>query len=85
MKKTGIICDRSIDTWEVFEMRKCIRCQTEMIEDCSIRVEGAGYGIIFKESDKLFAGKIGKPKAAVCPKCGEVSIYLENVAELPQK
>ena len=27
-------------------MRKCLRCGTEMKEKCSIKVEGAGYGII---------------------------------------
>lgn len=26
-------------------MRKCIRCETEMKEECAIKVEGAGYGI----------------------------------------
>ena len=27
-------------------MRKCLRCGTEMKENCAIKVEGAGYGII---------------------------------------
>lgn len=26
-------------------MRKCLRCGTEMKENCAIKVEGAGYGI----------------------------------------
>ena len=64
-------------------MRKCIRCQTEMIENCSIRVEGAGYGIVLATDEKkVFAKRIGRPKVAVCPNCGEVSIYIENVEEL---
>ena len=25
-------------------MRKCLRCGTEMKENCAIKVEGAGYG-----------------------------------------
>ena len=38
-------------------MRKCLRCGTEMKENCAIKVEG-------------------------CPKCGEVSIYVEDVEKL---
>ena len=60
-------------------MRKCIRCGSEMKEDCAVKVEGAGYGIILSSDEsKLFGGRIGKPKVAICPKCGEVSIYLED-------
>lgn len=64
-------------------MRKCIRCGSEMKEDCAVKVEGAGYGIILSSDEaKLFGGRIGKPKVAICPKCGEVSIYLEDVSKL---
>jgi hypothetical protein len=50
-----------------------------MKEGCAIKVEGAAYGIVMstKES-KLFSGRIGKPKVAICPQCGEVSIYVED-------
>ena len=61
-------------------MRKCLRCGTEMKENCAIKVEGAGYGIIMSsDENKLFGGRMGKPKVAICPKCGEVSIYVEDV------
>lgn len=62
-------------------MRKCIRCGADMKENCAIKVEGAGYGIVLS-SNKLFGGRMGKPKVAICPKCGEVSIYLENLEKL---
>lgn len=62
-------------------MRKCIRCGTEMKEDCTIKVQGAGYGIVLStEKDKLFKGRIGEPKVAICPECGEVSIYIEDTS-----
>ena len=49
-------------------MRKCIRCGSEMKEDCAVKVEGAGYGIILSSDEaKLFGGRIGKPKVAICP------------------
>lgn len=64
-------------------MRKCLRCETEMIGNCSIKVEGAAYGIVMATDDKrLFANRIGKPKVAICPNCGEVSIYVENTKNL---
>lgn len=53
-----------------------------MIENCDIRVQGAGYGINLMSSKKLFADKHGKPKVAICPNCGEVSIYIENPEKL---
>lgn len=43
----------------------------------------AGYGIVMSsDENKLFGGRIGKPKVAICPKCGEVSIYVEDVEKL---
>ena len=64
-------------------MRKCIRCGAEMREDCAIKVEGAGYGIVlFSDAGKLFGGRIGQPRVAICPECGEVSIYLDDVSKL---
>ena len=64
-------------------MRKCIRCGREMKEGCTIKVEGAGYGIVMStDENKLFGGRIGNPKVAIFPQCGEVSIYVENVDKL---
>ncbi len=52
-------------------------------KNCAIKVEGAGYGIVMSsDENKLFGGRIGKPKVAICPKCGEVSIYVEDVEKL---
>ncbi len=59
----------------IIEMRKCIRCGCEMKENCAIKIEGAGYGIILSsDENKLFGGRMGKPKVAICPECGEISI-----------
>lgn len=64
-------------------MRKCIRCGNEMKEDCAIRIEGGGYGIILSsDENNLFGGRMGKPKVAICPVCGEVSLYLSDVEKL---
>ena len=64
-------------------MRKWIRCASEMKENCAIKVEGAGYGIILSsDENKLFGGRMVKPKVAICPNCGEVSVYMENIEKL---
>lgn len=64
-------------------MRKCIRCGTEMKEGCTIKIQGAGYGIVMSmDENALFKGRIGSPKVAICPNCGEVSIYVDNIEKL---
>ena len=57
--------------------------QKKMKENCAVKIEGAGYGIVLSsDENKLFGGRIGKPKVAICPECGEVSIYLEDLDRL---
>lgn len=64
-------------------MRKCIRCGSDMQGGCAVKVEGGGYGIVLSsDENKLFGGRMGRPKVAICPKCGEVSLYLEDVSKL---
>ena len=66
-------------------MRNCLRCGAEMQEGCTVKVEGAGYGVVLStQENKLFSGRIGKPRVGVCPVCGEVSIYLEDVDKLKE-
>ena len=66
-------------------MRNCLRCGAQMQEGCTVKVEGAGYGVVLStQENKLFSGRIGKPRVAVCPVCGEVSIYLEDVDKLKE-
>lgn len=52
------------------KMRKCMRCGTEMVE--SGHITGAG----FKLNDREF--KTYPIKTAICPKCHEVSLYIEE-------
>lgn len=65
-------------------MRKCLRCKADMTENCDIKVEGAGYGVVVAKSERVFADRVGKPKVAVCPECGEISIYIENPKDLSE-
>ena len=62
-------------------MRKCIRCETEMLENCNIKQEASISGLRITGSNNIWA-KSENPKAALCPHCGEVSLYVENAASL---
>ena len=64
-------------------MRKCLRCGGEMRKGCAVKVAGAGYGIVLSSDErKMIRGRMGEPKVAICPVCGEVSLYLEDVERL---
>jgi hypothetical protein len=60
----------------------CNQCQTEMIEDLSIKVEFDTSGISIRKKGKgLFNSISAKPKAAVCPNCGCLIFYIDNYEE----
>lgn len=66
---------------EVNDMRKCIRCESEMIENYDIKVEGAAYGLKITQQG-IFKDNLGKVKAAVCPECGHLELYLDDVSKI---
>ena len=59
-------------------MRNCLRCGAPMEEGYKIT---SGYGIVIRSGKRHVAVK---PKVAVCPQCGETSIYVEK-PEDPKK
>lgn len=66
-------------------MRKCLRCETEMKEGFGLKIENllAGVGPVFlSDGQKLLSDGIEKVKVAVCPSCGELSIYVEKIDKL---
>ena len=58
-------------------MKKCLRCETEMVEDLEVMVTNGGYGIDVREKG-LFKKSLGKVKCAVCPECGYAETYIDN-------
>ncbi len=64
-------------------MRKCLRCQEEMVEDLDIKVEGGAYGLKITKQG-VFQEKLGKVKCAVCPKCGYTETYLQDPSKIKQ-
>lgn len=64
---------------------KCIHCQSDMIKDCKVNVEGGMYGIkISKKGNGLFNNVSAKTKAAVCSNCGFVAFYIDKYKEFSQ-
>ncbi len=62
--------------------RMCHQCQEEMIEDCKVTVEGGFYGIKVSETGNgMFNNASSRLQAAVCPSCGYVALYVEDVTE----
>ena len=60
-------------------MRKCLRCGSEMVEGGTIKLlRSLNPIIISQDRTKMFKGNLGSPNVAICPKCGEVSIYVNN-------
>jgi hypothetical protein len=50
-----------------------------MVKDCKVTVEeGVLYGLKRKKKKGLFSKVSAKPKAAICPICGYVALYIEN-------
>jgi hypothetical protein len=63
----------------------CNQCQTEMIENCKVNVQYGAYGITIKKKGKrLFSGVSAEPKAAVCPNCGCVILYIDDYEEFKE-
>ena len=62
-------------------MRKCLRCETEMVEDLAFMVTNGAYGIDIREKG-MFKPTIEKIKCAVCPECGYTETYIENTDKI---
>lgn len=67
-------------------MRKCLRCQSEMIEDHGLKIENilmAGVASVrLSRGQGVTSDSLEKIKAAVCPVCGEVSLYIEKLDKI---
>ena len=52
-----------------------------MIENFDVKVEGAAYGLKITQQG-IFKDNLGKVHAAVCPSCGYLELYLEDVSKI---
>ena len=58
---------------------KCNQCQSEMIEECKVNIQGRIYRMkISKKAKRLFDNVSVKPKAVGCPNCDYVAFYMNE-------
>lgn len=66
-------------------MRTCKQCDSEIVNGFDIKVDGTSYGIKITKNSTIFSERIEKPKVAICPKCGEVSLYIEKLDKISSR
>ena len=62
-------------------MKKCLRCETQMIEDLSVTVSSGDAFVDVREKG-IFKNSLGKLKCAVCPNCGYTETYIDNTDKI---
>lgn len=63
----------------------CHQCQTEMIDDCKVTVEGDMSGVKITQRRKgLFNNVSARTKAYVCTNCGYVALYIDEFDKFKQ-
>lgn len=66
-------------------MRECLRCGETMLEDYILKTENftAQASVLLGKGTGLFCSDTkGKVRAAVCPKCGEISLFYDKIEKL---
>lgn len=59
-------------------MRKCIRCGTEMTKGFVMKTSFALLSDVELIDEDCTFNRFGTVKVAVCPRCGEISLYTEH-------
>lgn len=62
-------------------MRKCLRCNAEMVKDLDVKVEGRADRIKITERG-IFKDNLGMLKCAVCPECGYTETYVQDTSKI---
>lgn len=65
-------------------MRKGLRCDEIMIEDYTLKTENitAQASVVLGKGSGVFSDTKGKIKAAICPNCGEISIFFDKLDKI---
>lgn len=66
-------------------MRKCLRCNVEMIEDLELKIKGSGMKMAVSEKGTFLGSyPLAEIKLAVCPECGYTETYIKDTATIKQ-
>lgn len=61
-------------------MRKCIRCETVIVENLTVGVTGSAQRVCIKKG--VLRSALCEVTAAVCPQCGYLETYVEDVSAI---
>ena len=61
-------------------MRKCIRCNNEMETGYGLKVSNLTVmgTVLLAKGNSILSDELGRVKVAICPKCGEISLYFDD-------
>lgn len=63
--------------------RICDKCKVDMVDDC--KVSSMATSLVISRKKKVLFENFGEEvKAAVCPNCGLVDLYVENYKSFSQ-
>lgn len=62
-------------------MRKCLRCETVMVEGLMLMDSSDSHNIDVREKG-IFKWPLAKIMCAVCPQCGYVETYIEDTERI---
>lgn len=62
-------------------MRKCLRCNAEMVSGLDLKVEGGAVGLKVTQ-EGIFKDSLGRVECAVCPECGWIEVYLSDPSKV---
>lgn len=66
-------------------MRKCLRCDEVMVEGYTLKTVNITTvaPVVLSKGDSIFSSNTkGKIKSAICPKCGEISIFFDKLDKI---
>ncbi|MCD7981220.1 MAG: hypothetical protein LUF32_02720 [Clostridiales bacterium] len=67
-------------------MRECLRCGAQMIDGgCLLDSADASQTSVSINRRKPMRSSLGNPTVAVCPRCGEVSVYIPDIEKHREK
>lgn len=63
-------------------MIRCLKCGAAIKENCTRKINAKGTEIALQTNEKDDSKLIARARLAICPKCGEVNIYLIDIEVL---
>ncbi|MCD8365562.1 MAG: nucleic acid-binding protein [Clostridiales bacterium] len=67
-------------------MRECMRCGAQMVDGgCLMNDADVRETTVSVNRKKPLRSSIGNPTVAVCPHCGEVSLYIPDIGKQREK